>query len=146
MDYEVMVTIAASPRQVWATLTDVEHMPQWTDSMTLVRRLDDGPLSVGGRARVQQPKMRPMVWTVTELEPDRSFTWTAATAGIRLTARHDLTPEADGVSARLSVRVSGWLAPLIIVITGSRIRRYLRMEGEGLKRAAETQGQLAGDE
>jgi uncharacterized protein YndB with AHSA1/START domain len=146
MDHEVTVTIAAPPRRVWTTLTDVEHMPEWTESMSLVQRLDDGPLSVGCRVRIHQPKMRPMVWTVTEFEPERSFTWTAAAAGIELTARHDLRPEADAVSARLSLRVTGWLALLIIPAVGPRIRRYLRMEAEGLKRAAESERRSAGEE
>lgn len=138
MEYEFAVKIAAPPGAVWTTLADVENWPQWTESMIQVQRLDDGPLSVGRKVRVRQPNMRPMVWTVTELEPERSFTWATATAGMQLTAGHDLTPEAGAVSARLSVRVTGWLAPLITPIIGARIRRYLQMEAEGLKRRAES--------
>jgi len=36
--------------------------------MTSVERLDDGPITLGSRARVKQPGQRPAVWTVTELE------------------------------------------------------------------------------
>lgn len=140
MEYEFAVKIAALPHKVWTTLVDVENWPQWTESMIQVQRLDDGPLSIGRKARVHQPKMRPMVWTVTELDPERSFTWATATAGIQLTAGHDLTSEAGAVSARLSVRVTGWLAPLITPIVGARIRRYLQMEAEGLKRRVESDG------
>jgi uncharacterized protein YndB with AHSA1/START domain len=143
MRYEYVVKIAAPPGKVWSTLIDVEHWPQWTESMIRVQRLDDGPLSVGRTARVHQPKMRPMVWTVTELAPEQSFTWATATAGLRLVAGHDLTPETGGVSALLSLQVTGWLAPLVTLFIGPRIRRYLQMEAEGLKRHTEPDGRGA---
>ncbi|MGH3319761.1 MAG: SRPBCC family protein [Streptosporangiaceae bacterium] len=140
MEYETSVDVAAPVESVWKVLTDVERMPEWTESMTRVERLDDGPFAIGSKARVQQPKMQPMVWTVTELEPARSFTWGAASGGVRLTAGHRLTPGPSTLSGVLSVRLTGPLAPILTVVFGRRIRRYVRMEAEGLKRRCEARG------
>ena len=43
-------------------------------TVTSVRRLDDGPLAVGSRVRVEQPRIPPTEYVVIELELNRSFT------------------------------------------------------------------------
>jgi uncharacterized protein YndB with AHSA1/START domain len=45
MRYEIEVDIDSTPEAVWAVLADVERWPEWTPSMTLVRRLEDGSVS-----------------------------------------------------------------------------------------------------
>jgi carbon monoxide dehydrogenase subunit G len=42
MRYETQVAIHATPEAVWAVLAEVERWPEWTPSMTLVRRLERG--------------------------------------------------------------------------------------------------------
>ena len=56
MQFETTVQIDASPQSVWEVMTDVERWPEWTTSVQRVERLDDGPLRVGSRARLKQPK------------------------------------------------------------------------------------------
>jgi hypothetical protein len=56
--------------------------------VTSVRRLDDGLLAVGSRVRVEQPRIPPTKYVVTELEQSRSFTSVATGPGARTTARH----------------------------------------------------------
>jgi uncharacterized protein YndB with AHSA1/START domain len=136
MEYSYTVRIAAPAERVWTTLTDIERMPEWTASMKDVKLLGES-FAVGAKARIEQPKMRPLVWTVTELEPQRSFTWTATTAGLRLTGGHRLAAGPDNVSVTLSFAVNGLLAPLFAPLIGARIREYLQMEAEGLKRRSE---------
>src|SRR5262245_17833172 len=135
MKYEVAVTINASPGRVWETLTDVERMPEWTESMTEVRRLDEGPLSVGSQTRILQPKMAPLVWTVTELTPEKSFIWTTTTGGMRMTGGHyvkagdeTVACEYGIVTATLSFDMSGGLAFLLAPLFKPRVRRYVQME------------------
>lgn len=137
MQYTRTDIIAARPSEAWAVLADVEHWPDWTASMREITRLDPGPLRVGSTARVRQPTGPPMVWTVTELASERSFTWTASAAGIRFTGYHELTSTGSGVEAVLTFTLTGPMAWLGRLLAGGRIRRYVDMEAEGLKRQSE---------
>lgn len=138
MRYTRTDTIAARPSDVWAVLTDIEHWPDWTASMREITRLDSGPLRVGSTARVRQPAGRPMVFTITELATERSFTWTASAAGLRFTGYHELTShEPSGVQAVLTFTLTGPMAWLGRLLAGGRIRRYVDMEADGLKRQSE---------
>src|SRR3712207_3430600 len=98
----------APVEQVWEVLREVERWPEWAPTVTSVRRLDDGSLAVGSRVRVEQPRIPPTVYVVTELEPGRSFTWVATGPGVRTTARHlleDLGP--GGTRVTLAVEQAG---------------------------------------
>lgn len=138
MQYSRTDLIAARPSDVWAVLTDVERWPDWTASMREITRLDSGPLRVGSTARVRQPTGRPLVWTVTDLVDERSFTWTASMAGIRFAGFHELTPTDSGVRAVLTFVVTGPMAWLADLLAGGRVRGYVDMEADGLKRQSES--------
>ena len=137
MRYAISETVQAPAARVWELLVDVEGWPAWTESMREIKRLDDGPLAAGSRSRVTQPKRRPMVWTVTELEPMREFTWVASQPGLSFEAVHRIDDAGDHVITTLEFIVTGPLAPLAAAMAGSRIRSSLEMESSGLKRAAE---------
>jgi uncharacterized protein YndB with AHSA1/START domain len=141
MRYVRSEIVHAPAARVWELLVDVEGWPAWTESMREIKRLEDGPLVVGSRSRVTQPKGRPMVWTVTKLEPMREFTWVAAGPGLSFEAVHRIDrarPEAgSAVATTLEFIATGPLAWLAVAMAGSRIRSYLEMESMGLKRAAE---------
>lgn len=127
----------ASVAQVWAVFLDVESWPQWTESMTAVDRLDDGPLRVGSRATVRQPKMRPMVWEVTELVEQSSFSWQTRNLGVTTTGSHRVVADGAGSRIDLTVEHRGLLAWLIRLIADRRTAGYAAMEAAGLKAAAE---------
>jgi uncharacterized protein YndB with AHSA1/START domain len=138
MDYRVSVEIDAPPARAWAELTDVERWPEWTASVTRVERLEAGPFGKGSRVRVTQPKLQTMVWTVTEFEPERSFTWTASAPGITSVGGHHLAASGDGrVTVTLAMHQTGALAPIIGMLYGNLTRRYISMEAQGLKRRTE---------
>ena len=138
MRYVRQETVYAPAERVWQLLVDIAGWPRWTESMREISRLDDGPLTVGSRARVTQPKGRPTVWTVTEVDPLHNFTWTTRQPGLALTAVHLIEHAGNHVRTTLELLGSGLLAPLGSLIAGSRIRAYLDMESAGLKRAAES--------
>ena len=41
------IEIAASPEIVWAVTIDVERWPEWTASVSTIRKLEPGPLGLG---------------------------------------------------------------------------------------------------
>jgi uncharacterized protein YndB with AHSA1/START domain len=139
MWYEIEVDIDAAPEKVWAVLADVERWPEWTASMTLVQRLEDGPFGVGSTVRVRQPRLPQAVYTVTEYEPGQAFSWAARSPGVMTTGGHQVVSHEDGhATVRLTVDQTGVLAPLVGLFAARLARRYVTMEGEGLKRRCES--------
>ena len=138
MHVQQSAEIRAEIDRVWAMLIDIERWSEWTRSIAKVERLDHGEFGVGCRARVHQPRIPVAIWTVTEFEPARSFTWVSAAFGINSIAAHRLEPRGDGtVSLTLSLAQSGWLAWLVRSRAEKIAREYLAMEAQGLKRRCE---------
>ena len=135
--YSVTVDIAAPPGRVWSVMVDAERWPEWTASVTSVARLDQGPLRVGSRARIRQPRVPPAEWRVTELTEGRSFTWVTGTALARATARHEVESIPAGTRATLSIRYSGLLGGVVGRLTRGLNDRYLALEAAGLKARSE---------
>src|SRR5688572_7852445 len=73
MDVEQTIEIDAPRKTVWAVMIDVERWPEWTPTTTSVELLDRGPFVVGSRARIRQPRLPVVIWTVTTLESERYF-------------------------------------------------------------------------
>jgi uncharacterized protein YndB with AHSA1/START domain len=138
MQYEIDVDIDAPQETVWAVLTDVERWPAWTTSTAEVRRLGDGEFRGGSTARVKQPWLPASVWTVTEYEPGKYFSWVTKSPGITTVGTHDLVTDADGsTNVRLTLHQTGMLAPIVGLFLSRRSRRYVDMEAHGLKRRCE---------
>ena len=130
-------TVHAPPERVWRLMVDVESWPAWTQTMREIKRLQPGPLAVGSQSKVVQPKGPPLVWTVTELVPQRSFTWRAKRLGLDFEAVHRVDDAGSGARTTLEFAVTGPLAWLASLIAGKRIRDWVDTESAGLKRAAE---------
>lgn len=136
MRHKEQVDIAAPADRVWSIVEDVERWSEWTASIRDVEPQAPGPLALGSRYRVRQPKLPAAVWEVTELEPGRSFTWTSRSPGLKTTAVHALADHEGGTKVTLGIEQSGPLAFLALPFA-SLTRRYVAMEAAGLKRRAE---------
>ena len=136
--FSTAIDIQAPPERVWAVWSDVERWPEWTPTMVRIERLDRGLFGPGSRARVRQPKMPAFVWTVTNLDEGRRFTWTTRSPGVVVTAHHAIEPLQGGSRATMSIEYDGPLGGLVAWLTGGMNDRYLRLEAEGLKRRSET--------
>lgn len=130
------ITVDAPSDVVWAVFADVERWPAWTASVTSIHLLD-GALRVGARARIRQPNLPKVTWTVTELQPGRSWTWVAASPGARTVATHVLTPSGNATLVEQSIVQDGVLGRRVGRLYAKLTDRYLTLEAEGLKRRSE---------
>jgi uncharacterized membrane protein len=137
VEFDISVDIAAPPELVWAVMSDAERWHEWTASVRGIRLLDQGPLRVGSRALIRQPRFPPAVWKVTELEPGRSFTWKTGMPGMWAYGRHSVAPAPGGSRANLHLHHEGPLGQLLARLTRDITNRYLAFEAAGLKKRSE---------
>src|SRR5262245_61254106 len=131
------IAIDAPIEVVWSVFTDVERWPTWASSFTSVE-LIDGPMRLGAKVRIQQPRLPTVIWEVTKWEPGRSWTWTATSPGARTEASHVLTRVGDRTVAEQAIRPSGPIGRLAALFLRSLTRQYLAIEAAGLKQRSET--------
>jgi uncharacterized membrane protein len=138
--FSTSIDIDAPPERVWAIMSDVERWHEWTASITSVQRTDAGPLAVGSRATVRQPKLPPAKWQVTELDPQWGFVWISTGPGVHVAGRHIIERTSSGSRTTLAVEYRGALGALLAWMTGSLNDRYIALEAAGLKRRSEDSG------
>ena len=137
MEFRKTIDIDAPPDVAWVVMSDGERWPEWTASVTSVRRLDTGPLRIGSRALIRQPRFPPAVWTVTTLEPGRRFVWKSGMPGMWVYGDHSVEAIPSGTRATLKLSYDGLLARLMGRLTRGITNRYLDMEASGLKKRSE---------
>jgi uncharacterized protein YndB with AHSA1/START domain len=137
MRKDITVDISAPPEAMWAVISDVESWPEWTASVTSVRRLSFERLQVGSRVRLKQPRLPATVWTVSDLVEGEQFAWTADSPGVRTRASHRVVGRADGSQATLWIDQRGVLGSVVGLLYGDLTRRDLQMEAAGLTQRSE---------
>ncbi|MEU4393602.1 SRPBCC family protein [Kribbella sp. NPDC023855] len=137
MRFDHSVTIDAPAERVWAIFSDVAQWPTWTPTITSVERLDEGPLRVGARTRIRQPKLPVAVWEVTELVDGQYFEWVSRAPGVKTTGGHRVTETPEGTVATATIIQEGPLGWLFGRLLAKLTKEYIAVEGESLKKVSE---------
>jgi hypothetical protein len=133
------IRIAATPRDVWTVLVDVENWPIWASQFKRLERLDSAPLGLGSNVRVKPKGMLASTWRVTEYEDARSFTWESSLApGLLVTGGHVLLAGGAGTNAEFWLEAGGAFGSLLAPLLRRTVfSRNTRSATEGLKRYME---------
>src|SRR6185295_3431936 len=138
MHFEKAIEIDAPQQRVWDVLTDIEAWPQRIETVDEVELLTPAPIAKASKVRLKQPKLPEGTWDVTAWDAPSYFEWTQKTTGITSVAGHRVESLREGRSRlRLTLDMSGLLIPLVVIYKGLT-NRYLDLETEGMKRAAES--------
>lgn len=138
MRFERSIEIEAPQGRVWAVLTDIEAWPERIETVEAVELLTPAPLAKGSRVRLRQPKLPEGTWDVTAWDAPSSFEWIQRSGGMTVVAGHRVEPLGEG-RARLTLTIDmrGLLAPIFGRMYSDLTNRYMTVEAEGMKRAAE---------
>jgi uncharacterized membrane protein len=138
MHFEQSVEIDAPQQRVWDVLSDLEAWPRRIETVESIERLNNGPIGLGSRMRLKQPKLPEGVWDITQWDPPSYFEWRQKTSGITSTAGHRVDALGEA-RARLTLTLDmrGLLVPLVALFYKGLTNHYMAREAEGMKRAAE---------
>jgi uncharacterized membrane protein len=137
--FQVSLLISAPPTAVWRRLSDVRAWPTWLPTVTAVQPLGCPALGIGAKFHLRQPKLRPAVWEVTELEEGRRFVWTTSVPGSAIRADHIVDAAgAHETELTLAIRISGVFGPLLGLLAAATVKDYLAIEASSLKLCAES--------
>ena len=135
---ESRVEIEAPASIVWDVFVDVELWPSWTASVTRIVALDGPGIEDGKRFKIKQPRLASLVWKVTEVEPGVSWTWRQRSLGGTTTASHEVVPNGnERTLVRQRIDQRGPVGVTVGVLMRRLTRRYLDLEGQGLKSYSE---------
>jgi uncharacterized membrane protein len=138
MRFEKSIELDAPQQRVWDVLSDLEAWPLRIETVDVVEVLTPPPISEGSRVRLKQPKLPEGTWDVTSWDAPSCFEWTQKTGGSTSVAGHRVEALGEG-RARLTLTLDmrGFLTPIIAVFYKGLVNRYMDLEAEGMKRAAE---------
>lgn len=139
MRFEKSIDIDAPQQRVWAVVSALEAWPQRIETVDSVELLTPAPITSGNRVRVKQPKLPEATWDITVWDAPSYFEWTQNTGVTTNVAGHRVEALGEG-RARLTLTLDmrGFLAPIIGVFYKGLTNRYMNVEAEGMKRAAES--------
>ena len=138
MHFEKTIEIAAPQQRVWDVLSDLQAWPQRIETVDTVELLTPPPIAKGSRVRLKQPKLPEGSWDITVWDAPSYFEWTQKTSGITSVAGHRVEALGEG-RARLTLTLDmrGFLIPIMALFYKNLTNRYMNLEAEGMKRAAE---------
>ena len=139
MRFEESIDIDAQQERVWEVLSDLEAWPQRIETVDVVELLTPAPMSKGSRVRLKQPKLPEGTWDITVWDAPSDFEWRQKSGGITSVAGHRVDMREEGRSRlTLSLDMRGLLIPVIGLFYRDLTNRYMTIEAQGMKRAAES--------
>ena len=141
MRFEESIDIDAQHERVWEVLSDLEAWPRRIETVDVVELLTPAPMSKGSRVRLKQPKLPEGTWDITVWDAPSYFEWCQKSGGITSVAGHRVEMLEEGRSRlTLSLDMRGPLIPVIGLFYRGLTNRYMTIEAQGMKRAAESAG------
>jgi uncharacterized membrane protein len=141
MRFEESIDIDADQERVWEVLSDLEAWPRRIETVDVVELLTPAPTSKGSRVRLKQPKLPEGTWDITVWDAPSYFEWRQKSGGITSVAGHRVEMLEEGRSRlTLSLDMRGPLIPVIGLLYRDLTNRYMTLEAQGMKRAAESAG------
>lgn len=139
MRFEKSIEIDASQQRVWDVLSALEEWPRRIETVDLVELLTPPPITTGSRVRLKQPKLPEGTWEITAWEAPSHFAWTQKAGGVTSVAGHRVEALGDGRSRlTLTLEMRGFLIPIIGLFYRDLTNRYMDLEADGMRRAAES--------
>ncbi len=139
MRFEKSIDINAPQQRVWDVLSDLEAWPRRIDTVEAVELLTPAPLTKGSRVRLKQPKLPEGVWDVTVWDAPSYFEWRQRSPGVTSVAGHRVEALKEGRSRlTLTLEMRGPLVVVVALFWKDLTNRYMTIEAQGMKRAAES--------
>jgi uncharacterized membrane protein len=138
MRFEQPIDIDAGQQRVWDVLSDLESWPQRIETVDVVELLTPAPVGEGSRVRLKQPKLPEGTWEVTVWDAPSYFEWRQRSGGVTSVAGHRVEAlEEDRSRLTLTLDMRGLLVPVVALFYKGLTNRYMTIEAQGMKRAAE---------
>jgi uncharacterized membrane protein len=139
MRFEQSIDIDATQQRVWDVLSDLEAWPQRIETVDVVELLTPTPVGEGSRVRLKQPRLPEGTWDVTVWDAPSYFEWRQKSGGVTNVAGHRVEALEEGRSRlTLTLDMRGLLVPIVALFYKGLTNRYMTMEAQGMKRAAES--------
>ena len=139
MRFEQSTDIDARQQRVWDVLTDLEAWPQRIETVDVVELLTPAPVGVGSHVRLKQPKLGEGTWEVTVWDAPSYFEFRQQSGGVTIVAGHRVEALEEGRSRlTLTLEMQGLLVPIFGRLYRDLTNRYMTIEAQGMKRAAES--------
>jgi hypothetical protein len=120
-------------------LSDLEAWPQRIETVDVVELLTPAPVGEGSRVRLKQPKLPECTWEITVWDAPSYFEFRQQSGGVTNVAGHRVEALEEGRSRlTLSLDMRGPLVPVVALFYKGLTNRYMTIEAQGMKRAAET--------
>ena len=124
---------------MWEVLSDLEAWPQRIETVDVVELLTPVPVSEGSCVRLKQPKLPEGTWEVTVWDAPSYFEFRQKSGGVTNVAGHRVEALEEGRSRlTLTLDMRGLLVPVVALFYKGLTNRYMTVEAQGMKRAAES--------